>query len=84
MPLTVLRVSFFNNDTFAAVPIPAIYCSEFFASEIAAEKSGESNSTFYTRTYDADAEGASSKWICPNVNTSSIEAVANNNMHAIV
>ena len=43
-----LRIVFtdFNGDN-----IPAVLCKDYFAEEIEAEASGESNSTFYTQTY---------------------------------
>ena len=61
-PLESLRIVFWSDfDTV----IPAIYCSDYYATEIAAEKSGESTSTFYKDNYDDSAEEGSSKLICP-------------------
>ena len=54
--------------------IPAVYCTDYYAEEIAAEKNGTSNSTFYTDTYsDSIAlDNAPYKWICPNLTESTI------------
>ena len=61
-PYKTLRLIFQATDGSIA---PAVYCSDYFAKEIAAEKNGETNSSFnYTNSY------AGSKWICPNMTES--------------
>ena len=47
--------------------MPAVYCIDYFAKEIAAEQSGQSDSTFYTDTYGFEGKDGESKWICPNL-----------------
>ena len=46
-----LRVTF--RDGFFGKHIPSMYCDVIYSKEIAAEKSGESDSSFYTNTYGA-------------------------------
>jgi len=53
-------------------PIPAVYCLDYYADEIAAEKSGQSNSTFYTDKYGFEGGQGMSKWICPNLTESNL------------
>ena len=70
-PLDTLRVVFYS---FSSTPnvIPAVYCSDYYAEEIAAEKSGLSNSTFYTDKYADEGSPYWSKWICPDLTKSMI------------
>ena len=63
-----LRITFYDGD---GVNIPAIFCKEYFAEEIQAEASGESNSTFYTDTY-APIDYYGTEWVCPNLNKTNI------------
>ena len=43
-----VRIVFHYGD---GTNIPAIFCKDFYAEEIQAEASGESNSTFYTTNF---------------------------------
>ena len=45
-PLETLRVLFFDMNTHELVP--SVYCEDYYAEKIAAELSGQSNSTFYS------------------------------------
>lgn len=48
--------------------MPAIYCEDYFAEEIAAEIFGNSNSAFnYTKAYTGGGSYGVSKTICPNL-----------------
>ena len=58
------------------IVIPAVYCTDYYAEEIAAEKNGLSNSTFYSDTYADD------RWICPNLTESTILPGYLNNLQA--
>lgn len=59
-----LRVTFV--DSVLGSHIPSIYCDVLFSDEIAAEKSGESESNFYTKTYGPDSiDERIYRWICP-------------------
>ena len=68
-PLETLRVVFqpeqITNDV-----IPAVYCKDYYADEIAAEKNDQSNSTFYTDKYGFLGDYGQSMWICPNLTSS--------------
>ena len=45
-----------------------MYCKDYYADEITAEKEGLSDSNFnYTETYQNTRVGGSSGWICPNL-----------------
>ena len=53
--------------------MPAVYCSDYFAREIAAELNGLSDSVFnYTKAYGDQGLPYFSKWICPNLNDTTI------------
>jgi len=67
----VLRIAFFANST-TSDSTPAVYCKDYYADEIAQEKTGLSNSTFYTDTYVIDEAISDSQWICPNLTESTI------------
>ena len=69
-PLELLRMVFYAHGDDITYVIPAMYCTDYFAEEIAAENSGLSNSTFYTDTYK---DVIDRKWICPNLTQSTIE-----------
>ena len=58
-----LRVTF--KTGFFGKHIPAMYCDILFSKEIAAEKSGESDSNFFTNTYGTSI--FNTRWICPNI-----------------
>lgn len=61
-----LRVTF--RTGFFGKHIPAQYCDILFSKEIAAEKSGESDSNFFTNTYGSSyASSLKQRWICPNI-----------------
>ena len=50
-----------------------MYCIDYYAKEIAAEQSGQSDSTFsYTRAYGFLESFVFSKWICPNLTETTI------------
>ena len=45
-----------------------MYCSDYYAEEIAAEQSGQSTATFnYTQAYVGGDGPGKSRWICPNL-----------------
>ena len=69
-PLKLLRMVFENGLT--RETIPAVFCTDYYAEEIAAEKNGLSNSTFYTDTYEDYSGPNGYKWICPNLTQSTI------------
>ena len=56
------RMVFFQNDK----AVPAVECSDFFASEIQAEAEGLSESNFYTETFKQTP--FFTPWVCPNLN----------------
>ena len=70
-PLETLRVVFIDHDREI---VPAVYCSEYFDKQIAAEQSGQSDSTFnYTQAYGYQGTVVGiSKWICPNLTETTI------------
>ena len=49
-----------------------MYCRDYFAEEIAAEESGQSDSTFYSDTFADPKNDAISRWICPNLTKTTI------------
>ena len=55
--------------------VPAVYCTDYYAEEIAAEESGQSDSTFYSRTYRDPGPYTDwkSRWICPNLTKTEID-----------
>ena len=56
-------------------------CEDYYADEIAQEKNGQSNSTFYSDTYGYDGN---SQWICPNLEKSIItDQPVNNFQHTV-
>ena len=61
---------------------PAIFCKDFFAEEIQAEASGESNLTFYTRTYASFSQATD--WVCPNQNKTNMTTNVYKNMKVFV
>ena len=79
-PLQILRPVF--RPANIGYVIPAVYCYEYYADEIAAEKNGQSDSTFYTDTYlDLYAAGwGRSDWICPNLTDSMVTEIDTNNL----
>ena len=48
-----------------------MYCEDYFAEEIAAEKSAGDYYGFYTRTYSTDSL-TNRAWICPDLNNTEI------------
>ena len=62
--------------------IPAIFCKDFFAEEIQAEASGESNSTFYTDTYASLSYATD--WVCPNQNKTNMQTNGYRNIKVFV
>ena len=64
--------------------ITAVYCTDYYAEEIAAETSGQSNSTFYTDTYGDYHRQYQYKWICPNLTETTIQPEYINNLNMIV
>ena len=64
-PLNTLRVVFY--DSYYLQNVPAVYCKDYYAQEIAAEESGQSNSTFYTKAYGFKGVPNTNEWICPNL-----------------
>ena len=69
-PLESLRVNFF--DGYTGKVVPAVYCTDYYAKEIAAEQSGQSDSTFYSETYADSKIPGDSKWIYPNLTETKI------------
>ena len=48
--MTTLRIAFYDNKRQETVP--AVYCTDLYSNEIAAEQSGQSNTSFnYTKAF---------------------------------
>ena len=73
-----LRVVFADENG----SVPTVYCTDFFAEQIAAEASGLSNSKFYTETFADDLAGY--KWLCPNLAQTNVTREARNNLYVQV
>ena len=71
-PLDTLRVVFY--DTYSFKTVSAVYCRDYYSSEIAAEQSEDSNSTFYTKAYDNIGTAGMTEWICPNLTDTTIKS----------
>ena len=66
-----LRVTFFEQ-TNVTTSIPAVYCKDLFAVEIANEKRGDSDDTYFTDAFETttvlpDVPEGTYDWICPNM-----------------
>ena len=78
-----------NTTGGSAVVIPAVYCTDYYAKEIAAEENGSSDPKFFTDMYvvsppDSNATSFYTQWICPNLEEVTIKKDYAQNMVVFV
>ena len=79
-----LRVMFKTKSSNKHAYVDSVYCKDLFADQIAAEKNGTSDSSFFTDTYKDVGDTFGWAWICPNVTSLEASPDVLKNMQAVV